>query len=404
MNSKIVYCSFDRFPSPKGAATHIDAFVRALGQEFGRVDLVTLPHGFSPDSAATEALSKWQAIGVKHFQIETGGSDLFERASRFRRYFDRWWLNRFAGFRPEVVHFRSIFEGYPIALNKDACCHKIVFEVNGLPSIELKYHYPKVADDTELLRKIRHQEEVCIQNADILLTVSDVNKRHLISRGAAEEKIKVIRNGVSLDLFPFRQPDKEQYRSAKQHFNAIYSGTMSSWQGVLHAVDAISLFRRDGDASLILVGPSRRKESDAIRKHVDALSLQSSIELKDSVSKPDLCKLYHEKHALIAPLTRCDRNTVQGCCPLKIIEAMAAGLPVISSRLSVVEELVTHDVDGLLVKPNSAKSIKDALFRLRDEDGLATRLALNARRKVEGQFSWQHSQDQLIEVYQNLLN
>ena len=45
MPTKIVYCSFDRFPSPKGAATHIDAFVTALGQYFGQVDLVTLPSG-----------------------------------------------------------------------------------------------------------------------------------------------------------------------------------------------------------------------------------------------------------------------------------------------------------------------------------------------------------------------
>ena len=41
--ARIVYASFDRFPSPKGAATHIDAFVRALAARFGHVDLLTLP-------------------------------------------------------------------------------------------------------------------------------------------------------------------------------------------------------------------------------------------------------------------------------------------------------------------------------------------------------------------------
>lgn len=404
MHTRIVYCSFDRFPSPKGAATHIEAFVSALGEELGPVDLVTLPHGFSEaEDDSLNSQPKWKAAGVTHYQLESNGADLFDRASRFRRNLDRWWASRFAGHRPDVVHFRSIFEGYPIAVNKSDCCRKIVFEVNGLPSIELKYHYPKVADDNELLRKIRHQEDVCIQEADQLLTVSEVNKRHLISRGAEPDKIEVIRNGVDLETFPFRHRNDQELESMKDSIDAIYSGTMSSWQGVLHAIESIGLYRRDAKASLVLVGPYRKKESDAISRKIDSWELDSCIELMDAVSKPSLCDLYHRKNVMLAPLTRCDRNSVQGCCPLKIIEAMAAGIPVIASRLPAVEELVTHDTDGLLVRPNSAKSIKDAMFRLRDEPGLAIRLASNARKKVEDALSWQHAKRKLVEVYRRLL-
>ena len=401
MPTKIVYCSFDRFPSPKGAATHIDAFVTALGQYFGQVDLVTLPSGHKNGNNQNEELHpSWRAGGVEHHPLNSEGGHLIERATRFRRNLLRWWSERFKDHRPAVVHFRSIFEGYPIAQNKNKFCDKIVFEVNGLPSVELKYHYPLIADDNELLNKIRHQENVCLKNADSLIAVSEVTKRYLVSRGVAPQKITVIPNGVDLDVFsmPLIRGEKKP-----ESFNAIYSGTMSSWQGVLHAIEAISLFRRDANASLLLVGPYRKKEADVIRKKIDRLGLGPHVILREAVSKQTLCNLYHQASAMIAPLTRCDRNTVQGCCPLKIIEAMASGIPVISSRIAVVEELVEHDFNGLLVKPNSSKSIKDALFRLREEPGLQNRLTTAARRKVESHFTWPIAIEKLIALYRSIL-
>ena len=55
-----------------------------------------------------------------------------------------------------MVQFRSIFEGLPLLRLKPR--PRLIFEVNGLPSIELKYRYPKVVDDRELMRKLVAQE------------------------------------------------------------------------------------------------------------------------------------------------------------------------------------------------------------------------------------------------------
>ena len=65
---------------------------------------------------------------------------------------------------------------------------------------------------------------------------------------------------------------------------------------------------------------------------------------------------------VLAPLILNDRNLVQGCCPLKIIEGMAAGAAVIASDLPVVRELGSDGVHFLLVKPGSVDQIAQAVL------------------------------------------
>jgi glycosyltransferase involved in cell wall biosynthesis len=93
--------------------------------------------------------------------------------------------------------------GFPIALNKQQYCDKLIFEVNGLPSIELKYRYPGVAEDRELLHKLHSQEQICLEAADLIVTPSTITSYYLQTRGIAANEIRVIPNGVDLDVFTY---------------------------------------------------------------------------------------------------------------------------------------------------------------------------------------------------------
>ncbi len=421
LRTPIVYASFDRFPSPKGAATHIEAFVSALGRHFGNVDLLTIQSEAAALAAgglfshATKSNSQdasdensfaavWTTAGVTHHPIEALGANLFERVLCYRSQSSNWWRRRFGEQNENlpVVHFRSIFEGYPIARQKERFCRKLVFEVNGLPSIELKYRYPNVADDAELHRKLHWQEQVCLDAADLVLTVSQVNAEHLVRRGVREERICVIPNGVDVDLFceGLVRPPR---RTKEDPMRMLYSGTMSSWQGVSVAIEALRLARRDFPATLTLVGLARPHQRRDLLNLAFELGVSDSVTFMEPVSKQVLAKLHQEADVVIAPLTRNDRNLVQGCCPLKVLEAMASGTPLIASDIPVVRELVTHDVEGLLVRPGSAKAIKDGMLRLRSEVGLADQLRAGARSRVEGEFTWARAQAALVNAYEERL-
>src|SRR5258708_39926713 len=147
--SRAAYVSFDTVPAPKGAATHIEAFARALSAALGAVELVTVALGAEP-SARVE---RWP--GVFHTELPALGATLIDRVLCFRRFLMHWLACR----KFEVIQFRSIFEGLPLL--ELAAESRLVFEVNGLPSIELKFRYPGMEDGRELMRKLLAQEQRC---------------------------------------------------------------------------------------------------------------------------------------------------------------------------------------------------------------------------------------------------
>ncbi len=198
---RMVYAAFDRFPAPKGAAVHIEAFAHALGAAFGGLNLVTVANHEPADPVTIP--------GVTHVPLPALGNDLIERVANFRAHLSAWWKER----RFEVVQVRSIFEGYRIARHKESCCDRFVFEVNGLPSIELKYNYPAVADDRELLRKLAAMEDLCLAAADLVVTISQVTAGYLTGRGVSPERIRVIPNGVDIERLPRSFLDSRQRSS-----------------------------------------------------------------------------------------------------------------------------------------------------------------------------------------------
>jgi glycosyltransferase involved in cell wall biosynthesis len=386
---QLAYISFDIVPDRKGSATHIQAFAETLGNTLGTLQLVTV----SP----TEKTIPPQEIGnnIIQTQLPAVGEHLIQRVQYFRSMLGKWWQGKYF----DIVQFRSIYEGFPIACHKDNLCRYLIFEVNGLPSIELKYRYPKVASDRELLYKLHRQEQICLEAADGIVTPSQVTKNYLQSRHIPPEKIRVIPNGVDLETFSYTSPPP-----ATHTLRLLYFGTLAGWQGVKVAVDAIALAKAEIPVSLQIIGKYRSRQLRDLQKRIRKRKIQESVSILPSVSQSELVAWLHEVDATMVPLTACDRNITQGCCPLKILEAMAAGTPVIASNLAVVRELGSHEEEFLLVKPGSAKDIKEAMLRLYGETGLRERLASNARKRVEDTYTWQQAGEKLVEVYRQVLS
>ena len=91
-------------------------------------------------------------------------------------------------------------------------------------------------------------------------------------------------------------------------------------------------------------------------------------------------------HVCVAPLADDARNSLQGCCPIKLLEYMAAGRPILATRLPVVEEILEHDVTAHLVRPGSAAALADGLaWMLRHP---AEREAMGARAREAVRLRW----------------
>jgi len=86
-----------------------------------------------------------------------------------------------------------------------------------------------------------------------------------------------------------------------------------------------------------------------------------ALHLSGPVAQADVAPILRTAHACVAPLADDARNTLQGCCPIKLLEYMAAGRPILATRLPVVEEILEHGVTGHLVPPGSAAALAGGL-------------------------------------------
>jgi glycosyltransferase involved in cell wall biosynthesis len=399
IKSRIAYIAFDIVPAPKGAAIHIAAFSIALAAAFDDIQLVTV----SPTAISLNSHEIYPQ--VIQTTLPAIGDTLITRILYFRRLLMAW----LQGQRFEVLQIRSIYEGFAIARNKQRYCDRLIFEVNGLPSIELKYRYPAVADDRELLHKLHSQEQICLEAADLIITPSSITGEYLQSRGIPANKIRVIPNGVDLKVFTNNQrqmtndnPRQSALSTSAYLLKIIYFGTLSPWQGVNLAVESLALINREFPACLTIIGQARDYQIKTIKQLALKLGVADKLNILPAMPQIQLVEHIHASDVILAPLTPNDRNLVQGCCPLKILEGMATGIPVIASDLPVVRELGEDGVDFLLVKPGSAKSIKDVVLRLYNDRELAKQLAVNARQRIENYYTWQMAGDALTQAYAEL--
>ena len=387
----LLYTSFDVVPSKKGAAVHIEQFALSIAQAFGDLKLLTVaPPGGAADRAG------W--TGIQHVEMPAPGDDLIARVMNFRRLLISWLLKaRQNDEFFEIVHFRSPFEGLPFVQDgfRDS---RLIFEVNGLPSIELKYRYPKVADDEVLLEKLIAQEDLCLEAAQTVVTTCKVTKDYLIGRGVREDKIRVIPNGVQLELFPFRE-----YRggSKETDFKLLYVGTLSGWQGVDTSIRALALLQEEFPARLTIIGPASAERVGQLRDFAHTLGVADRVNILPAVEQCALISFMHAADVILAPLTANDRNLVQGCCPLKVLEAMASGTPVLASDMPVVSEIT--DDTCLLVKPGSAGSLKDGIVQIRNSPAMAAELSRRARLRIEHNYTWARAGLSLVDCYNALL-
>ena len=394
---RIAYICFDVVPAPKGAAIHIEAFAHALGTLPGTLDLVTV----SPNGTILDQPTHWP--GVRHIALPAVGKTLIDRVLDFRRHLWQW-LQAQQAF--DVIQIRSIYEGFPIAINKEQVCQQLFFEVNGMPSIELKYRYPKVMDDDDLMTKIIAQEDFCLAQSDRIITPSSVTRNYLLQRGVSEESIHVIPNGVDLDTFTYQDStvsdtQQEKSRSLKSApFKLLYIGTLSAWQGVELAIDALALYCRDAPATLTIIGPVRGKQDTVLMDLAAKLGVADQVTILPPMTQTELVQYMHGADAIAAPLKPNDRNLVQGCCPLKVIEGMATGTPVITSDLPVIHDLGENNVHFLAVRPGSSKAIKDAMLRLSSDESLLKSIAHQGYLQAQLHFPWQRAQNSLLCLYQ----
>ncbi len=339
--SRVLYLAADVVPSPKGAGVRIERTVRTLGELGHEVALCTLGAG------AADGLA-----GLEHQVVVAEEENALERMLHFRRAAQAW----LEGQRADLVQVRGLWEGIPAVAWARARGARLILEAHGFASIELPYHYPALSRSPELLEKLILEEGALLREADLVITHSQTGRRYLLARGVRPERIAVVANAVDAERFapaPAPPPDEPPYR-------LVYVGTLSPWQGLPLLVEALAR-HRGAPLELEVVGPAKALWRQQLRALARRARVHEQVRLVGATTQAELVPALQRAHLCLAPLPADARNVVQGCCPIKLLEYMAVGRPILSTRVAPVEELLEHDRSARLVQPGSPLALADGI-------------------------------------------
>ena len=183
----------------------------------------------------------------------------------------------------------------------------------------------------------------------------------------------VIPNGIE----PLETPPRPA--RAEEKVTVLYAGRLRTRKAVAVLVEAFARVRRQAPAArLVLAGDGEQRP--ALEAQARRLGLGEAVEFAGAVPHHRMPELYAAADLFCLP------SLYEGL-PLAILEAMAAGLPVVATRVSGNPEAVEDGVHGLLVEPEDAAALADALVRL-IEDGEGRRaMGRRARRRIEEELS-----------------
>ena len=237
-----------------------------------------------------------------------------------------------------------------------------------------------------------------LQRADRIITVSYNSKRDLTDYfGIPGSRTEVIYNGVAARFRP-DVPEEERQRVARLHGLSrpylLFLGGEKPHKNVQNVVRAFAEARRRRDLphSLVLAGPMPENPG-RLEALISALDLSAAIRRTGIVDEEDLPGLYSGADALLYP-------TLYEGFGLPVVEAMACGVPVLTSATSALKEIAGGY--AYLVDPMDVEAIAGGIEALATDEKVRADYALLGRKRALD-FSWDKAAERTLEVYESAL-
>ncbi len=207
-----------------------------------------------------------------------------------------------------------------------------------------------------------------LRDAAFVVAVSEYNAM-LIRRRHPEARVHIVHCGVDVERF-------HPHARAGAPAQILCVGSLEPRKGHRYLLEAVAnLAPRHPELRLVLIGdgPARGE----VEQLVDALALRARTEIRGACTSEEVAAELGRADVFVLASIRDSTGRMEGI-PVALMEAMAAGVPVVATRLSGIPELVSADT-GMLVEPNDSRALAEAIERLLDDRDLARRCADGAR-------------------------
>ncbi|MBW2498064.1 MAG: glycosyltransferase family 4 protein [Deltaproteobacteria bacterium] len=263
-------------------------------------------------------------------------------------------------------HLHAQFATHP------ATCGWVVHRLTGIP-----YSVSCHAHDIFVTQALLDRK---LGEASFVRVVSDYNRRFLLERVPDLVGQRFLLSRVGVDPEAVRPLP----RTEEGVFRLLYVGSLQQRKGVHLLLDALAQAQDElGDWSLDLVGEGPMRSE--LERMADRLGLASRIRFHGPQPYERVVQSFEACQLLVVPSTVGPGGRTEGI-PTVLVEALAHGRPVLTTRVSGIPELVEDGVTGFLVEHGSAEALAAGLVRIRRDPDLAWRTAAAGRARVEAEY------------------
>lgn len=238
-----------------------------------------------------------------------------------------------------------------------------------------------------------------IARADFIVCISEFHRQFYLEQGARPEQLFIAYCGIDPAVF---YPPPADAPVVDRPYRIVASGRLVEKKGFADLIDACRILADRGERFDCVIGGSGPLESE-LRAHIARVGLADRITVTgQALLQEKIIDFMHGGDVYVLPCVWAADGDVDGL-PQMLMEAMASGLPAISTRLVGIPDLIRDGETGLLVPPKDAAALADAIARLMHDRALGRRLADDGRRWVHERFDLRDCLEPLIERYRQRL-
>jgi colanic acid/amylovoran biosynthesis glycosyltransferase len=267
-----------------------------------------------------------------------------------------------------------------------ACPHPVI----------VSYHGADAGVDSEKAAYLFAMREV-FQAATLIQCRSQSLANDLQALGCPSHKIEVQRTGVPLEEWPF----EERRPPGSGEWRLLQSCRLIEKKGLDITLRALKeILRTKPRTELVIAGDGPLRS--ALESLASELGVAKNVRFTGFLRQEELRKEVYRSHIFIHPSRTSPDGNREGI-PNSLLEAMASGAPVISTRHGGIPEAITNGESGMLVDENDHHSLAIAAHSLMAQPGRMVEIAEAARRSVEAKFNRKENSAQLEDCYLRLI-
>lgn len=302
----------------------------------------------------------------------------------------------------KTLGYFPIFKKYCIR-NKVKILH-VHFGYHGIKSIGLKkcLNIPMVCSFYgNDVYKWPNQKKCCIKlqklfkEAEQILALGPYMKEHLIELGCSEQKICIQHLGVSVDSIKYKP--REYHDSEPLRF--LIASSFVEKKGIDIVLNALKFIEEDIDFKLDIIGDGHLKSY--ILQLIRELKIEDRVKLHGYQPYSYFIDLAYQCHIFLQASKTAANGDKEGT-PMSLVDAMATGMPVISTYHSDIPEIVKDGENGFLAEENNVEDFSNAILKILNNIGDLEKFSQNARKHIEISFNSKIQAMKLESIYDKL--